>query len=220
MNKNWVLFGFSNALSDVLDAIYSQNDKLKKIVLNTEVNRKDLDYNLSFLKEKIEVIHLRDFKPDIDELYQFGFFIPEKKYLVERLTKEFELHYSNLFHQSSSISDFSRIGQGVVVGAQSVITAYSKLGDHVRINRLVSIGHHTEISEYTHVSPGATVAGCCRIGTGCFIGAGAVIKDRIIIGNNSIVGAGSVVVKNIPENVIVMGNPARVYKENHPVNLI
>lgn len=46
-----------------------------------------------------------------------------------------------------------------------------------------------------------------------WIGGGATILAGVIIGANSIIGAGSVVTKNIPSNVVVVGNPARILKE-------
>lgn len=48
-----------------------------------------------------------------------------------------------------------------------------------------------------------------KIGNNVFIGAGSIILPGTIIGNNVIIGAGSVVTKNIPDNVVVAGNPAK-----------
>lgn len=52
-----------------------------------------------------------------------------------------------------------------------------------------------------------------RIGENVWIGAGSVIVPGVTIGKNSVIGAGSVVVKDIPENVIAVGNPCRVLRE-------
>ncbi len=51
------------------------------------------------------------------------------------------------------------------------------------------------------------------IGKQCFIGANVIIMPGIVIGNNTIIGAGSVVTKNIPDNCIAVGNPAKIIKE-------
>ena len=51
------------------------------------------------------------------------------------------------------------------------------------------------------------------IGNGVTIGAGAIILGEITIGNNSIIGAGAVVLKDVPDNVIVAGNPAEIKKK-------
>lgn len=52
-----------------------------------------------------------------------------------------------------------------------------------------------------------------RIGKNCWIGAGVVIVPGVTIGDNSVIGAGSVVVKDIPANVVAVGNPCRVLRE-------
>ena len=52
-----------------------------------------------------------------------------------------------------------------------------------------------------------------HIGKNVWIGAGVVIVPGITIGNDSVIGAGSVVVKDIPANVVAVGNPCRVLRE-------
>ena len=52
-----------------------------------------------------------------------------------------------------------------------------------------------------------------HIGSGVWIGAGAIILPGITIGENSVIGAGSVVTKDIPPNVVAVGNPCRVLRE-------
>ena len=51
------------------------------------------------------------------------------------------------------------------------------------------------------------------IGENVWVGAGTVIVPGVTIGKNSVIGAGSVVVKDIPENVVAVGNPCRVLRE-------
>ena len=52
-----------------------------------------------------------------------------------------------------------------------------------------------------------------HIGNNVWIGAGAIILPGITIGDNSVIGAGSVVTKDIPANVVAVGNPCRVLRE-------
>ena len=52
-----------------------------------------------------------------------------------------------------------------------------------------------------------------RIGKNCWIGAGALILPGVTIGDNTVIGAGSVVTKDIPANVVAVGNPCRVMRE-------
>ena len=52
-----------------------------------------------------------------------------------------------------------------------------------------------------------------HIGTCCWIGAGVIVLPGVTIGDNSVIGAGSVVTKDIPANVVAVGNPCRVLRE-------
>lgn len=52
------------------------------------------------------------------------------------------------------------------------------------------------------------------IGNNVWLGGGVIVCPGVSIGDNTVIGAGSVVVKNIPANVVAVGNPARVVKEN------
>ncbi|MBQ8254175.1 MAG: sugar O-acetyltransferase [Clostridia bacterium] len=51
-----------------------------------------------------------------------------------------------------------------------------------------------------------------RIGNNCWLGAGVIVLPGITIGDNTVVGAGSVVTKDLPPNVIAVGNPCRVLR--------
>ena len=52
-----------------------------------------------------------------------------------------------------------------------------------------------------------------RIGKNCWLGAGAIVMPGVTIGDNTVIGAGSVVTKDIPANVVAVGNPCRVLRE-------
>lgn len=85
---------------------------------------------------------------------------------------------------------------------------------------MVSIGDNntlTNCSILTHDAStykllGKSCVADVIIGNNCFIGKGSIILPGVHIGDNVIVGAGSVVVANIPDDVVVVGNPARIVK--------
>lgn len=73
---------------------------------------------------------------------------------------------------------------------------------------IATVGHplNPTMREYMYTAP-------VKIGDNVWIGAGAVICPGVTIGNGSVIGAGSVVVKDIPENCIAVGNPCKVLRE-------
>jgi galactoside O-acetyltransferase len=54
-----------------------------------------------------------------------------------------------------------------------------------------------------------------RIGKNCWLGAGVIVLPGVTIGDNTVIGAGSVVTKDIPANVVAVGNPCKVLR---PIN--
>jgi sugar O-acyltransferase (sialic acid O-acetyltransferase NeuD family) len=117
---------------------------------------------------------------------------------------------------NSVISKFAHIGKygnniktGCNIMTGVTITNNVSIGKGVLINVNASISHDSIIGDFTEISPGATITGNCHIGKYCFIGSNATILPGIQIGDNVTVGAGAVVTKDIPENTIVKGVPAK-----------
>lgn len=88
----------------------------------------------------------------------------------------------------------------------------------------ISIGNNTDIGEYTtiwsleHDTQSAThscVGGQTVIGNNCWIAPRTIILPNIKIGDNVVVATGSIVTKDIPDNVVVAGVPARIIKERN-----
>ncbi|WP_413305751.1 serine acetyltransferase [Bacillus sp. 1P10SD] len=83
-----------------------------------------------------------------------------------------------------------------------IISHYAKIGNNCRINQRVTIAQDNN-------KPVAAT-----IGDNCFIGAGAAIIGDVKIGNNVTIGANAVVIKDIPDNCIAVGVPAKIIPKN------
>ncbi len=122
--------------------------------------------------------------------------------------------FATMRHPTARVSRTATVGAGSILSVGVAIAAHASLGHHVIVNRGCLIGHHTTIGDYVTISPGANIAGACRIGGATYIAMGAIVLDHITIGAHSIVGAGALVTKDVPDNVQVVGAPARITKKN------
>jgi len=133
-----------------------------------------------------------------------------RKKIVEKLPGH--IRYGNAIHPSAIISEHAIIGNGTVVMQGVVIQSSVSIGNHCIINTSASVDHDCLIEDYVHISPNATLCGAVSVGEGSQVGAGAVVIPGIKIGKWSLVAAGAVVLQDVPDNVLVVGNPAAVVK--------
>ena len=103
---------------------------------------------------------------------------------------------------------------------------WSNLSSNVVVYNLgpVKIGHHTVVSQDAYLCAGThdyTVPTLplrrepITIGSGVWVAAGAFIGPGVTVGDNTVVGARAVVMKDVPGNVVVAGNPAKVLKSRN-----
>lgn len=119
----------------------------------------------------------------------------------------------NIVDPTATIAKDVKIQQGTYVGKKAVINAGSKIGECAVINTGAIIEHDCMVGPFAHISPGATLCGQVHVGENAHVGAGAVVKQLVKIGDHSLIGAGSVVVKDIPKNIVVYGNPCRLVEQ-------
>lgn len=119
------------------------------------------------------------------------------------------LRVESIVHPHASVCASASLGAGTQVLAQAVVAADARVGQACIVNHRASIDHECVIGDGVHIAPGATLCGLVTLHDNVMVGAGAVILPRLSIGENSIVGAGAVVTRDVPPNVVVLGNPAR-----------
>lgn len=119
-----------------------------------------------------------------------------------------------LIHNRSVVSPYAIIGEGTCVMPGAVINAGAKISSNCIINTSSVVEHDCIIGNNVQISPNAALAGGVKIGDNSFIGIGSSVIQGIEIGSNVIVGAGAVVIGDLPDNVVAVGTPARIIKQN------
>lgn len=156
----------------------------------------------------------------LDRLYDFNMTRPTEGKKRESMLKEM----------------FAEIGEGCYIEPPFHANfggAHVHFGKNIYANFNLTLvdDTHIYVGDYTMFGPNVTVATAghpilpelrekmyqynfpVHIGKNCWIGAGVVIVPGIAIGDNVVIGAGSVVTKDLPSNVVAVGNPCRVLRE-------
>ena len=113
-------------------------------------------------------------------------------------------------HPRATIAASVRLGVGTVVMAGAIINPDAEIGRGVIINTGAVIEHDVVIGDFSHISPGAVTGGGAHIGSLTHIGMGSIILPRVSVGSGSVIGGGAVVLKDVPDQVIAYGVPAKV----------
>ena len=125
------------------------------------------------------------------------------------------------------IRESNQIGDDVSIGSHSVIEHHLKIGNRVRIHSNVFIPEYSILEDETWVGPNVVFTNALyplspeaktnlngpHLMRGSKIGANATLLPGVIIGHNALVGAGAVVVRDVPDGKVVVGNPARIVKD-------
>lgn len=155
-----------------------------------------------------------------DKLHEFNYCKPSEKVKKKILLEEIlggigqNSHIEAPFHANWGGKNLF-IGNDVYINFNLIIVDDT----YIYIDDQVMIGPNVVIITGTHpVEPSLRVQGLqfnkpVHIKENVWIGASAQIMPGVTIGENSVIGAGSVVTKNIPSNVVAVGNPCRVIRK-------
>lgn len=123
-----------------------------------------------------------------------------------------------LIHPTAQISKTAKIGKGVYIQMGAVIWTKVELGDYVIISPNTVIAHHTKIGHSSLISTMSAIGANLCVGEYCFFGFGSIVITGInSVGKNVMLGAGTTVTKDVGDNVLLVGSPARVIRERDAI---
>ena len=116
---------------------------------------------------------------------------------------------ATVVHPKASIGRSVKLGYNVLIMAGVVITSNAIIGNHVCILPNSVIHHDCIVDDLTLIASGVSLAGNVHIQENCYLGTGSTFINHVSIGARSLVGMAANVVRSLPENSVVKGNPAR-----------
>lgn len=102
-----------------------------------------------------------------------------------------------------------KVGENVALYSSDIDGGYGfliEIGNNVTITNATILAHDASTKRFL----GYTKVGRVKIGNSVFVGYGSIVLPGVTIGNNVIIGSGSVVRDNVPDNCVVVGNPAKI----------
>lgn len=126
------------------------------------------------------------------------------------IVRSFVNLYGCTIGRDCKIASYVEIQRGVTIGDRCKVEAFAFIPSGVTIEDEVFIGPHACLTnDRVPRAVGEWKVVPTRIRRGASIGAGAVVVAGVTVGEGAIVGAGAVVTKDVPPNMLVVGNPAR-----------
>lgn len=126
-----------------------------------------------------------------------------------------DLRMATLIHPGVHIPISTTVDIGTIIMSNAFISVDVVIGKNVFIQPNSVIGHETKIGDNSVISALTAIPGKCSIGKETYIALNSCVKEETTIGDCVIVSMGSVVKKDIPDNVIVDGQPAKIISKNY-----
>lgn len=130
-----------------------------------------------------------------------------------RLQVDFEnlgLRIETIVSPHAYVSKWATIGAGSVVMPGAVINVGASIGKGAIINSAAVVEHDCAIGDFTHLAPKCALGGGVRVGDLSQVGIGASILPMVELGARTVLGAGAIATRDLPDNVVAYGIPARV----------
>ena len=104
------------------------------------------------------------------------------------------------------------VGRGCVIYPNCFIGAEATLGESCFLLSGAVVNHNCVVGKHVVMATGAHLAGSVQVGDTAYIGQDATVRQHLTVGSGALIGMGAVVVKSVPDNAVMVGNPARLIR--------
>ena len=191
---------------DVIGILDKNLDKAKEEKFFEGIPILDIDYSKIDLKELKEKLGTDKF------FISFGNMKYRKK--VWELFKNSGWNSVNIIHPNAVISKNAKLGEGILIECGCLITPNPIIGDNVVVNTGSQVNHDNIIENHVDIASGVVLSGGVKIGENTLLDDGVIVTLGREVGKNSLIGAGAVITKNLEDNIVAYGNPAKVIRLN------
>ncbi|GAB3421164.1 acetyltransferase [Niabella aquatica] len=134
-----------------------------------------------------------------------------RRKIFDRL-KSINANIETLIASTAYVSSTAVVEEGSIIMHRTFVNTGVKIGANNIINTGAILEHDVHIGDHNHISTGVLINGDCVIGSNNFIGSNTCIANGVYITNNLVIGAGTVIIRNIKEEGVYVGNPAKKIK--------
>ena len=133
---------------------------------------------------------------------------PAQKKIYAKKVLDWGGQFVSLLHVDNERSVTAKIGRSILF-KNCVVGPNVEIGDFVWIDRNCIVGHDCMIGNFCHIGVNVFIGGATEVGDNTVIHSGSMISNGIKIGSHCEIGLGSVILRDVADGSIMLGNPAR-----------
>lgn len=137
--------------------------------------------------------------------------------LIEKIkSKGFSL--PSYIHPTVNLHESVKIGKSVYILPACNFMPLSVIEDYVMISMGVNVAHHTILGKGSFYSQGNNIGASIIISDYSYFGMAATVMTGVkMVGKNTLIGAGAIIIRDVPDYAVVVGNPGKIIKYNESI---
>ncbi|MCF8296005.1 MAG: hypothetical protein K9J13_00550 [Saprospiraceae bacterium] len=140
-----------------------------------------------------------------------------RKLMYDEIVKSIpDFKFVSIIHPNAQIGRNTIIGDGALIMAGVIVNTDAQVGKCCFLATKASLEHNCIMRDFSSISAGVITGGHTEIGELSALTLGVITFDHVKIGNQSVIGAASLVTRDIPDNVVAYGIPAKIVRKRKP----